>query len=185
MNASDNPKDQKTCVNAASMIAIYYRDSSELGECTQVSEEQVPAPYRELLAHTNHMTVTVEEHHGDSVDVQVLQSHTSDNHYCREILLLAQKSRLVVQYGIVRLDTRFLPDAPRNEILAQSKPLGRVLIEHDVLRKIELFDLLKVVCGPRLASLFGVPIGTITYGRTAMLHCNHEPAIELLEIVRP
>jgi hypothetical protein len=185
MKASDKPKDHKTCVNAESMISLYYRDPSELGECTQVPAEQVPATYRELLAHTNHMTVTVEQHHGDSVDVQVLQSHTSDNHYCREILLLAKKSRLVVQYGIVRLDTRFLPDAPRNEILAQAKPLGRVLIEHDVLRKIELFDLLKVVCGPRLAKLFGVPVGTITYGRTAMLHCYNDPAIELLEIVRP
>ncbi|AMV34193.1 hypothetical protein VN12_18835 [Pirellula sp. SH-Sr6A] len=185
MNDSEKNNHRETCVNASSMISIYYGDLSELAECTSVAAEQVPAPYHDLLAHTNHMTVTVEEHHGDSVDVQVLQSHSAGNHYCREILLLAQKSRLVVQYGIVRLNTSYLPDAPRDEILAQTKPLGRVLIEHDVLRKIELFHLLRVTCGPRLAHLFGVPVGTITYGRTAMLYCNHDPAIELLEIVRP
>jgi hypothetical protein len=48
-----------------------------------------------------------------------------------------------------------------------------------------LFDLLRVECGPVLAKLFGVPIGTTTYGRTALLYCDEDPAIELLEIVTP
>jgi chorismate-pyruvate lyase len=91
----------------------------------------------------------------------------------------------VVQYGIVRLFPRFLPEQPLQEILARQKPLGRVLIEHDVLRHIELFDLLQIRCGKVLADFFSVPKGTKTYGRTAILHCNNEPAIELLEIVRP
>ncbi len=185
MNAPEDPKGAGVCVNAASMVSLFYSDRSELGAFQSVSEEQVPAPYRDLLAHTNHMTVTVEAFHGDKVDVQVLRSRTVGNHYLREILLLTQQARSVVQYGIVRLDTRFLPDAPRDEILEQKKPLGRVLIEHDVLRKIELFDLLKIECGPVLADFFGVPMGTEIYGRTAILHCNNEPAIELLEILRP
>jgi hypothetical protein len=33
--------------------------------------------------------------------------------------------------------------------------------------------------------LLGVPEGTTTFGRTAMIHCNGEPAVELLEIVAP
>jgi hypothetical protein len=33
--------------------------------------------------------------------------------------------------------------------------------------------------------LLEVPKGTLTYGRTALIHCNQEPAIELLEIVAP
>ena len=91
----------------------------------------------------------------------------------------------MVQYGIVRLNTKFLSERPRQEILEQKKPLGRVLIEHDVLREIQLFDLLEVRCGPVLAGLFSVPEKTVTYGRTALLHCDNEPAIELLEIVTP
>jgi hypothetical protein len=83
------------------------------------------------------------------------------------------------------LNTRFLAEKPRTEILEQRLPLGRVLIENNVLRKIELFDLLRVECGPVLAEFFGVPVGSITYGRTALIHCDHEPAIELLEVVRP
>ena len=71
------------------------------------------------------------------------------------------------------------------EILEEKKPLGRVLIEHQVLREIELFDLVRVTCGSALARLFSVAEGTTTFGRTAMIYCDREPAIELLEIVAP
>ena len=173
------------CISASELIGIYYRDSKLLGRFEQVGNQTVASVYRKLLDHTNHMTVTVESHHGDTVDVEVLRSDFLGPHYRREILLRTQKTNVVVQYGIVRLNTRFLAEKPRTEILEQRLPLGRVLIENNVLRKIELFDLLRVECGPVLAEFFGVPVGSITYGRTALIHCDHEPAIELLEVVRP
>ena len=173
------------CVTASELISIYYRESSLLGRFEQVESQAVPSVYRKLLDHSNHMTVTVESHHADSVDVEVLRSDVVDGHYRREILLKTHVSQRVVQYGIVRIFTKYLSDKPRDEILRQRKPLGRVLIEHNVLREIELFDLLRVECGPVLSKFFGVEPGTITYGRTALIHCDHEPAIELLEVVRP
>ena len=180
-HAAKRPK----CVTAAELIGIYYHPARELGTFTKCSVGEVPEPYRGLLAHTNHMTVTVESYYQDSVDVEVLRSSIDQEQYCREILLKTHSGGTVVQYGIVRLGMRFLPELPRAEILQQKKPLGRVLIEHDVLRKIELFELLKIECGSALAKFFSVPVGAIAYGRTAILHCNNEPAIELLEIVRP
>ena len=173
------------CISASELISIYYQESSLLGRFEQVESQAVPSVYRKLLDHSNHMTVTVESHHADSVDVEVLRSDVVDGHYRREILLKTHVSQRVVQYGIVRIFTKYLSDKPRDEILRQCKPLGRVLIEHNVLREIELFDLLRVECGPVLSKFFGVEPGTITYGRTALIHCDHEPAIELLEVVRP
>jgi chorismate-pyruvate lyase len=173
------------CATATELIGIYYHPASDLGNFKKCSVAEVPEPYRGLLAHTNHMTVTVESFYRDSVDVEVLRSSVDQEQYCREILLKTHSSALVVQHGIVRLSMRFLPELPRAEILQQKKPLGRVLIEHDVLRKIELSELLKIECGKELAKFFSVPLGSIAYGRTAILHCNNEPAIELLEIVRP
>lgn len=173
------------CVSVKELVSIYYPDSESLGNFEQVESVHVPAVFRQLLDHTNHMTVTVESFHGDRVDVEVLRSDVAGDHYRREILLKTQKDKKVVQYGIVRLNTKYLAAQPRNEILEQKKPLGRVLIEHNVLREIELFDLLKVTCGPVLSKLFDVPIGTVTYGRTALIHCDNDPAIELLEIVTP
>lgn len=175
--------DSKPCVSISEMVYIFYEDALELGQFKQIDHAFVPDVYQKLLNHTKHMTVTVEDHHQDQVGVQVLRSEMVGNHYCREILLHTLHDRKVVQYGIVRLNTRFLAQEPLQEILQQQKPLGRVLIEHDVLREIELFDLLEVQCGPVLAQLFHVPERTLTYGRTALLHCDREPAIELLEIV--
>ncbi len=173
------------CISASELVEIYYQDPSVLGRFERVERTSVPKVYRKLLDHSNHMTVTVESHHSDQVDVAVLRSDFVGEHYRREILLKTHRSQRVVQYGIVRLNTKYLSDKPRNEILEQQKPLGRVLIEHEVLRKIELFDLLRVECGPVLAKFFDVEAGTISYGRTALIYCDHEPAIELLEVVRP
>jgi chorismate-pyruvate lyase len=173
------------CVSASELISIYYPNQDRLGIFVQVDRLVVPGLYRSLLDHTNHMTVTVESHHRDRVNVEVLQSDIQGEHYRREILLRTLQSNRVVQYGIVRLNLKFLSEKPRDEILAQKKPLGRVLIEHNVLRQIELFDLLRVKCGPVLANHFDVPLGTETFGRTALLHCDDEPAIELLEVVAP
>lgn len=173
------------CISASELIGIYYHEPSLLGHFEIVDRRSVPDVYRRLLDHSNHMTVTVELHHSDSVDVEVLRSDNVDGHYRREILLKTHAKKHVVQYGIVRLYTKYLAEKPRLEILSQHKPLGRVLIEHNVLREIELFDLLRVECGQILSKVFDVPLGTVTYGRTALIHCNHEPAIELLEVVRP
>ncbi len=173
------------CISAGELIEIYYDDPGLLGRFHNVDSDSIPKVYRDLLDHSNHMTVTVESHHSDSVDVEVLRSDFVHGIHRREILLRTHRARTVVQYGIVRLNTKYLASEPRNEILAQRKPLGRILIEHNVLRVIELFDLLRVECGPLLAKFFDVQPGTMTYGRTALIHCNHEPAIELLEVVRP
>jgi chorismate-pyruvate lyase len=172
-------------VSLPSLIEVYYASPSTLGEFHRVSADDVPDPYRGLLAHRCHMTVTVEAFHGDSVDVTVLRSSYHERAYCREILLKTHCTGDVVQYGIVRLNMDLVAERPRDEILEERKPLGRVLIEHEVLREVELFDLFLVRCGPALAEFFGVEIGTLTYGRTALIYCDSEPAIELLEIVAP
>ena len=102
------------CISASELIDIYYPEPNELGKFERVESDSVPPLYRNLLDHSNHMTVTVESYHGDSVDVEVLRSDIFDGHYRREILLRAHQSNQVVQYGLVRLCTRFLADKPRN-----------------------------------------------------------------------
>jgi len=61
--------------------------------------------------------------------------------------------------------------------------LGRILVQHNVLRNVELVGLWEIRAGRELAAFLGVPRETTVYGRTALIHCNGEPAVELLEIV--
>ena len=183
MPESSNPS--SNIVSLKSLLAIFYAEQTDLATFEQMSADRLPPSYQRLLNHSSHMTVTVEDFYQDTVDVRVLQSQSSNPYYCREILLSTHRDGKVVQYGIVRLKLDLISEPARSEILGESKPLGRVLIDRQILREVELFDLFGIACGPKLSEFFGVPQGTWTYGRTALIHCDHEPAIELLEIVAP
>jgi len=167
------------------LLEIFYNDSMRLGEFREVTAEQLQAPYRELLADQGHMTVTVEIYHGCRVDVDVLDRRFQDPMYARKILLRRQSDAQVVQFGIMRIDFRVLSPDVQEEILSERIPLGRALIEHNVLREVELVALWHVIAGPDLADYFGIPVGSESFGRTALIYCNGEPAVELLEIVTP
>jgi chorismate-pyruvate lyase len=156
---------------------------SQLGEFNPV--ERVPAPYDSLLDHHAHMTVTVESHYDEKVNVIVHRCQRSEAWYAREISLVTEHTGRIVQYGIVRLDTRALEDEVWKQIESQSAPLGRVLIEHNVLREVQLCGLWEVHAGESLAELMRLDVGGRVYGRTALIYCDRAPAIELLEIVSP
>ncbi len=167
------------------LLSLFYDDSTELAGFEPRSADTCPQEYRDLLAHHAHMTVTVERRHGCEVDVEVVRCRTEGEHYLREILLRRKSDRRVVQYGIVRLALATLQPVVRDEILSGKIPLGRVLINHNVLRDVELQGLWQATTGPALATLMGVETGSVTFGRTALIYCNGQPGIELLEIVAP
>ena len=64
-------------------------------------------------------------------------------------------------------------------------PLGRVLIEHNVLRRSACHNFGKLRPVRDLQQLFSLSGPVKTYGRTAIVECNEEPAVEVLEIVTP
>jgi chorismate-pyruvate lyase len=167
------------------LVGLFYAAPHELGRFQEVGPQSIPSPYRELLAHNHHMTVTVERHHGSLVDVRVLERRPTPPHYARKILLARQSDGRVVQFGIVRLDLGCLDEVVRQEIESGLDPLGRILIRHNVLREVELFKLFEVTPGPDLCRLLEMSPQQRTYGRTALIHCNGQPAVELLEIVTP
>ena len=103
--------------------------------------------------------------------------------YVREITLKTHSTGKAVQYGIVRLHVTALDPEVWRRIESQETPLGRVLIEHNVLREVQLCELWKIQAGPALAKLLDTEVGDVVYGRTALIYCDGEPAIELLEVV--
>ena len=156
-------------------------------EVSHVPGALTPEPYKRMLVHDHHMTVTMESYHGASVDVEVMQHNfdEANNVYSRMILLRNSESGEVVQFGVVRFDFQYVTTQVRDEIVAGEIPLGRVLINHNVLRHIDLGAIVSLKSGPLIASTFGIPVGTSTYGRLATIFCNRSPAVDLLEISRP
>jgi hypothetical protein len=87
-------------VSIDELLAQFYTQPdgfSQLGRFEAVPS--VPPPYDRLLDHHKHMTVTVESHYGEKVDVQVLRCQQRGDWYAREITLSTTRSRRVVQYG--------------------------------------------------------------------------------------
>jgi chorismate-pyruvate lyase len=167
------------------LVHLFYSSLSELGQFTEVAESEMPEVPRKLLWHDAHMTVTVESHHQSPVNVRVLDTHVTPSHYSRRILLQRQSDGRVVQFGIVRLNSTFLGEDVRQEIESEATPLGRVLIEHNVLRDVRLLSLWKIEPSDDLVEAFGLENAETCYGRTALIYCNGLPAVELLEIVTP
>jgi chorismate-pyruvate lyase len=169
-----------------SLYALFPPAPGELlPEFEFVAADEVPPPYGELLVHDKHMTVTVEKHHGDSVDVRILaRRHTGDS-YARKILLTLHGNGRVVQFGIMKINLHYCSPEVRQEIIAGQTPLGRILIQHDVLRRIEPIAFLRILPDPAMMKWFGLDKPTRTYGRLAIIHCDEQPAVELLEIVAP
>jgi chorismate-pyruvate lyase len=171
--------------NLMELIGIFHQVPSELGEFTDCDRRSLPDDARLLLDHDFHMTVTMERYHQSPVAVDVLSVVETADSYCRQILLRRIDNQRVIQFGIVRLKFEFLPPTVVDEIRSRQAPLGRILIFHNVMREVELIQLWRVTTGPMLSRCFSSSIGTTTFGRTARIYCNGEPAIQLLEIVAP
>jgi len=166
-----------------SLVNLFFPDPTLLGEFLEIPVEQLPQPFRDLLGHTHHMTVTVENFHGSPVAVEVLDKQVTEMHYSRKILLRRQSDNRVVQFGIVRLNRSALSKEVREEIESEAIPLGRVLIQREVMRNVKLMSTWEIKPGPALKAVFD-PLGDeLCYGRTALIYTDGVPCVELLEIV--
>jgi chorismate-pyruvate lyase len=167
--------------------AVFVKLFPQLGETRAelISASNVPEPFRTLLVHPNHMTVTVEKFFRDRVEVLVRDVNRSNREYARDIRLALSASGRIVQLGVVMIDLSVLSPPVRDAILAERTPLGRVLIEHGVLTVIEPVQFLKVLPGPELCREFECPFPAVTYGRIGVITADGHPAVEVLEIMTP
>ena len=152
-------------------------------ECSIVQPENIPNPQDDLLVHHDHMTVVLQKHHGSPVAVHVLEEQLEGEQYTRKISLTPVGSDKVVEWGIVRLHLKYMPEPARREILAKQSPLGAILIKHDVHRRVKPRYFLRVPEGSAVMKVFGAEYPEPVYGRLGTIYCEEAPCIELLEIV--
>jgi len=162
------------------LLTLWSLFSHDLPVHEAVAPDTVPEPYRRLLVHDHHMTVTLEDHHGGPVKLHVLAERHLDDAYARKLLLTDGRTGKVVMLGIMRMDLSCVSQTVRGEILTHSAPLGRILINHGVMRRVEFHRCLRFLAGRDLEQYLTLP----TFGRLATLFCDGRPAIELLEIVQ-
>lgn len=175
-----NPIDELT-----KLTSLFPESELLIEQAEHIPSSLTPEPYKRLLVHEHHMTVTMEDYHGTSVNVRVLAKKLDKEIYARKILLERVDNGRVVQFGIVRFNLSYVTAPVREEILREHTPLGRILINYNVLRHIDLGAILRITPGPELRSHFQSRAGQTTYGRLATIFCNQKPAVDLLEISTP
>lgn len=171
--------------NLETLLRLFFTEDSAVGSFESPPGEAMPDVYRRLLDHEEHMTVAVEAYHESLVDVEVLETSVTETHYARRIVLRRQDTREVVQWGLMRIHLPSLDDEVRQEVVEQHRPLGRILVRHNFLRTIHLDTLWKIETGAELCEQFGLDVPQTVYGRTADIHLNGQPAVEVLEILPP
>ena len=154
-----------------------------VADCTVVQPEDMPFPEDDLLVHHEHMTAVLQKHHGAAVQVHVLQEKLEGDLYSRKISLTPAGSNTVVEWGVVRLNFRYMPEKVKQEILRKETPLGAILINHNVHRRVKPRYFLRMPKGSAVVGLFGVVNPEPLYARLGMIYCDEEPCIEMLEIV--
>ncbi len=167
--------------------AIVSLAQEPFGAALISSYEALPAeslgePYRTLLVHHDHMTAVLFGYYGRTVDLHVLRRTQIADTYTRFITLTAHDSEQVIETGIVRINLGLLSAPVRQEILGANKPLGSILIDHDVLRRIEPKWYFRLERSCPMLDPFGSGVQQ-AYGRVGLIHCDHQPVIELLEVV--
>lgn len=190
---ADSKGNRDAVERALGLIRMFPQAAAGFGTLRAMRPDELPEPYRELLDHRSHMTVAMERWCGGQVGLEVVATRFapalgSGDHglYAREILL-TRGWGAVVQYGIVQIDLSLLDAATAAAILAAKAPLGRILIDANLLRDVHDVGLLEVVSGPHLGRLFGVDAAEAprTFGRVAEISLGGRPAVELLEIAAP
>lgn len=160
------------------------RDYGPLG-ATLLPAEQLPAGARHLLVHERHMTERLRAHYRADPRLEVLSERAAPGEggedYSREILLHASTATTPIEFGIVRIHSRWLAAETMAEIRRRARPLGDILVAHDVLRRIEPRWYFRFDADSRPGK--ALQVREPAFGRVGVIHCNGAPAIELLEVV--
>lgn len=181
---TEHPADLASLCSADDLYALF---DERPPPSVSLDPAQMPEPYRRLLAHQSHMTVTLEAFHRTRVTLEVLAARQRGKLYARKILLRHGETGAVVQFGIMQFDLGYASPQLEAEILEQRKPLGRALLDHGVLTRIGTHGLLAIEPDDELRRCFALPAGPATkvYGRLATIFCDDRPVVDLLEILRP
>ncbi len=150
----------------------------------KVSAEEIPEPYRSLLAHNNDMTPTLERFHGADIHLRILHREQRGDYYFRQVALHLDGSEKPVEFGAIKVSLLLFPPKARQLILEQRVPLGSILKECQVTHSTAAKAFFRVVPDDLIASVLQLSNRNILYGRKAtIMDPQKRPLSEIVEIL--
>ena len=147
--------------------------------------EELPEPYRTLLAHDRDMTGTLETYFKQPLTLRVHVKRVEGDSLYRQVSLMGMDDGRPAEFGAIRIDLSCF-DGETRDLVAQCKvPLGRVLREHDVAYVSNPSAYLEVTPDELLSDALQVSQGPL-YGRKNELKMPDGRAIaQIIEILPP
>lgn len=107
-------------------------DGTMLTSAMILEAEELPEPYRMLLAHDRDMTGTLETYFKQAMTLRVFNKKLDGDSLFRQVVLEGVDDGKPREFGAIRIDLSCFAGETR-ELVAQCRvPLGRVLREHGV-----------------------------------------------------
>lgn len=145
-----------------------------------ITPADMPPAVRSLLVHEEHMTLRLKSTHGVDLALCVLAEKRHAGVYSREILLQRKDTQASVEFGIVRIQESELPAEVVERIVRREQPLGDILVDANLLRRIEPRWFYRFSTESEPARALGC---ATAFGRLGVIYCDDRPAIEVLEAI--
>ncbi len=166
--------------------AFYAGAGLSLPNFERIAAEEIPEPYRALLAHENDMTPTLESFHGAEIHLRILNREQRGDFYFREVALLLDGSDKPVEFGANKISLLLFPPKARQLILEERLPLGRILKECEIGHSTVAKAFFRVVADELISGVLGLNQAQVLYGRRAtIMDLQKRPLSEIVEILPP
>ena len=168
------------------LTEFYESEGAELPETSEISPDELPEPYRRLLAHNRDMTPTLEAAWGGKLHVRAVRHSRQGSVYMRQSLLLLDGSETVTAMGAISIKLDRFPERARRLILEQRVPLGGILRDHGIEHRCRPAAYFRVAADSIIGKALEVPEGRPLFGRRNVMWDSEEQVLaEVIEILPP
>ncbi len=165
---------------------FYAAAGQSLPPWQAIDGEDVPEPYKALLVHRDDMTPTLEKFHRGTIHLRVLGRRRAENEYSREVVLLLNGANTPVEFGAIKIYLDRFPEAARELILGEHRPLGTILHECAIVHTSQPKGFLKLASDRLIAEVLGFNGAHMLYGRrNTLFDAEGQPLAEIVEILPP
>ena len=164
----------------------YKRDKRKLPAIEIIPGTKMPEPYKTLLVHNSDMTSTLEKFHGGRIHLTLLRSWRKDDSYFREVILTLDGSEKRAEFGAIKINLSFFEVEPRQKILEEHFPLGRILADYSVAYHSNPRSFFKIQADDFIADSLKLTSRPMLYARRNVLSNPKGKALaEIVEILPP
>lgn len=164
----------------------YARDKRRLPPVALIAGTTMPEPYRSLLVHNSDMTSTLEHFHRARIHLTLLRSWRKPDAYFREVILTLDGSERRVEFGAIKINLDLFKLEPRQKILDEHLPLGRILADYAVRYHSNPRAFFSIQTDDFISKALGLTERSTLYARRNVLsNPNGEALAEIVEILPP